>query len=111
MIEVQHSTGKAGIQEFGKWKGQGNGDPLTIGGKTYPPGKLIFLGFVAPPPEDLSATPMAWKGVLRFEPGESIEACRRPFGQYVNVKRSKPYIDSAPTGTPIILEKKTDGAK
>ncbi len=100
IIEVEHSTGKEGIREFGKWKGQGNGDTLVIASQEYPPGTLLFLGFVAPPPADLSPGKKTWDGALRFEPGESTEACRRPFGKYVNVRRSKPFIDSQPSDPP-----------
>lgn len=100
IIEVQHSTGKAGIREFGKWKGQGNGDTLVIASQEYPPGTLLFLGFVAPVPEDLSPGEKLWNGALRFEEGDSIEARRRPFGKYVNVRRSKPFIDSTPGDPP-----------
>lgn len=94
MIEVPHSTGKEGIVALGKFKGLGNGDRVVIDSHEYEPGTLIFLGFVAPPPTDLSPGEKTWRGVLRFEPGESGEAYRRAFGKYVNVRRSKPFIDS-----------------
>jgi hypothetical protein len=100
MIEVQHSTDKAGIREFGKWKGLGNGDLLIIDSHEHKPGTLVFLGFVAPPPADLSPGEKTWDGALRFELGESGEAYRRPFGKYVNVRRSKPFIDSTPHDPP-----------
>ncbi len=108
IIEVQHSTGKAGIREFGKWKGQGNGDTLVIASQEYPPGTLLFVGFVAPVPTDLSPGPKTWDGVLRFDEGESIEACRFPFGKYVNVRRSKPFVDSTPND-PLTDPEDTDG--
>lgn len=97
MIEVQHSTGKKGIVAFGKLKGLGNGDMLVIDSHDYEPGTLIFLGFVAPPPADLSPGEKTWDGVLRFEEGESIEACRAPFKRYLNppMHRSKPGIEDA----------------
>ncbi len=100
IIEVQHSTDKEGIVALGKFKGLGNGDELVIDSREYEPGTLIFLGFVAPPPTDQGPGQKTWHGVLRFEPGESGEAYRRAFGEYVNVRRSKPFIDSTPNDPP-----------
>ena len=100
MIEIECATGKEGIQELGKRKGLGNGDTLVIASREYEPGTLLFLGFVAPVPADLNARPLTWNGVLRFEEGESMEACRFAFGKYVNVRRSKPFIDSTPSDPP-----------
>lgn len=108
MIEVQHATGKAGIRALGKLKGLGNGDTLTIDSRDFEPGSLVFLGFVAPPPADLSPGEKTWHGVLRFAeaPGEDevpAEAYRAPFKKYLKppARRSKPGIEdvSIPEGS------------
>ena len=88
-VAVEHATSKAGIRELGQLKGKGNGDTLAIASRTYKPGELVFLGFVAPPPADLSPGEKTWNGVLRFKVGESVAADRCDFGQYVNVADPK----------------------
>jgi hypothetical protein len=90
IVDVEHSTSKPGIRELGALKGKGNRDALVIASQTYAPGKLVFLGFVAPPPADLSPGEKIWDGVLRFEAGESAAAERCDFGVYVNAVCSDP---------------------
>lgn len=108
-IEVPHSTGKPGIRAFSELKGKGNADPLNIDGRDYLPGSLVFRGFVAPPPADLSPGEKTWDGVLRFELGVSTSEARASFNEFVGVRRSKPFIDSTPNDPPTVPEEETDG--
>ena len=83
IVEIPYVTGKAGIDASGLLKGKGNSDSLTIAAKTYTPGTLVFLGFVAPPPPDLSPGDKLWHGVLRFQAGKSEVEDRFGFAEFV----------------------------
>lgn len=86
MVEVAHKTNKAGIRATGELKGKGNSDTLTIGGKEFAPGTLVFCGFVAPPPENPQPGPKEWHGYLRFKLGDTDEAARAPFSTLIGSK-------------------------
>ena len=70
ILTVAHATSKAGVRELGLLKGKGNLTAMGIAAATYKPGELVFLGFVAPVPADLSPGEKTWEGVLRFNQEE-----------------------------------------
>ncbi len=79
ILAVAHVTGKAGVRELGLLRGKGNFGAMEIASVTYPPGSLVFLGFVAPVPTDLSPGEKTWEGVLRFKAGKSTVEDRHDF--------------------------------
>lgn len=89
MIEIKHSTSKSGIRSLGLLKGKGNADTVMIGERAFEPGTLVFVGFVAPVPADLSPGPKTWHGVLRFREAETAHTQRAPMAHLL-VSTPKP---------------------
>ena len=70
MIEFKASIEKADGAILGKLKGLGNAKTLTLDGREYGPGTLVFVGFVGAKNHDTGK----WDGVLRFEEGKAKDA-------------------------------------